>query len=108
MKVDVPIDPNDIREKQADERGRVTLGSEFANKRVLVTVLESEDPIDYEAAEESAAELIELFDESDFERVYSLLQEGRMEDAYDEMGMTTEEAESKAAAWRDSIFGEEE
>jgi hypothetical protein len=41
MKVEIPA--TDIEEKKADHRGRVTLGSEFADKTVTVAVLEVED-----------------------------------------------------------------
>lgn len=41
MKVDVPA--TDIEEKKADDRGRVTLGAEFADKTVTVAVLEVKD-----------------------------------------------------------------
>jgi len=38
------VNPSDIKsEKKADNRGRVTLGSEFAHKTVTVAVLEVED-----------------------------------------------------------------
>lgn len=40
----VEIDVSDIKsDKKADDRGRVTLGPEFACKRVTVAVLEVED-----------------------------------------------------------------
>lgn len=41
MKVDVS--PKDIEEKKADDRGRVTLGADYADKKVTVAVLEVED-----------------------------------------------------------------
>lgn len=37
MKVDV--DPNDLVEKTADSRGRITLGSDYANEKVKVLIL---------------------------------------------------------------------
>jgi len=36
----VEINAKDIEEKKADDRGRVTLGSEFADKTVTVAVIE--------------------------------------------------------------------
>jgi hypothetical protein len=41
MKVEVAA--TDIEEKKADDRGRVTLGMEYAGKTVTVAVLEVED-----------------------------------------------------------------
>lgn len=41
MKVEVSA--TDIEEKNADDRGRVTLGAEYAGKTVTVAVLEVED-----------------------------------------------------------------
>jgi len=41
MKVEIPA--ADIEERKADGRGRVTLGSEFADKTVTVAVIEVED-----------------------------------------------------------------
>ena len=41
MKVEVKA--TDVEEKKADDRGRVTLGAEFAGKNVTVAVLEVED-----------------------------------------------------------------
>lgn len=43
----VEIEPSDIKsEKKADDRGRITLGSGFAGKRVTVAVLDVDDEID--------------------------------------------------------------
>jgi len=39
----VEVDATDIEERQADDRGRVTLGAEYADKTVTVAVLEVED-----------------------------------------------------------------
>ena len=40
----IGVSASDIKsEKKADDRGRVTLGSEFAGKTVTVAVLEVED-----------------------------------------------------------------
>lgn len=41
MKVEVSA--KDIEERSADDRGRVTLGAEYAGKTVTVAVLEVED-----------------------------------------------------------------
>ena len=42
--MNVEISPSDIKsDKKADDRGRVTLGSEYAGKTVTVAVLEVED-----------------------------------------------------------------
>jgi len=41
MKVEVSA--KDIEEKKADDRGRVTLGPEYADKNVTVAVIEVED-----------------------------------------------------------------
>lgn len=41
MKVEVDI--SDVKERSADDRGRVTIGSEYANKTVTVAVLEVEE-----------------------------------------------------------------
>jgi hypothetical protein len=38
--VKVEIDPEDIQKRPTDDRGRVYLGSEFANKTVEVVVLD--------------------------------------------------------------------
>lgn len=43
MQVEIEVDPEDIVKKKADDRGRVTLGSEFAGKTVRVAVLEVEE-----------------------------------------------------------------
>ncbi len=39
----IEIDASDIQTRKADDRGRVTLGSEYAGKTVTVAVLEVED-----------------------------------------------------------------
>jgi len=41
MKVEVSA--TDIEEKEADDRGRVTLGAEYGGKTVTVVVLDVED-----------------------------------------------------------------
>lgn len=42
MKVHVES-PDDVVEKKADSRGRVTLGSDYAGKSVQLAILEVED-----------------------------------------------------------------
>ena len=39
----VQVDVSDLNEKKADDRGRVTLGSEYAGKTVTVAVLQVDD-----------------------------------------------------------------
>ena len=39
----IEVDVSDVNEKKADDRGRVTLGSEYAGKNVTVAVVEVED-----------------------------------------------------------------
>jgi hypothetical protein len=46
------VESDDIRTKEADDRGRLYLGTEYANKRITVAVVEVEDdrPSDDELA----------------------------------------------------------
>lgn len=57
------VDADDIRTKETDDRGRVYLGTEYANKRVTVAVVdvESDGPSEeeLEAAYRDAAESAE-------------------------------------------------
>jgi len=39
----VEVSATDIEERKADDRGRVTLGAEYADKTVTVAVLEVEE-----------------------------------------------------------------
>ena len=39
----VEVSATDVEEKKADDRGRVTLGAEYAGKTVTVAVLDTED-----------------------------------------------------------------
>ena len=39
----VDVDYSDVQEVSADGRGRVTLGSEYANETVVVAVLDRDD-----------------------------------------------------------------
>jgi formylmethanofuran dehydrogenase subunit D len=41
--VSVNVNPKNIKEVSADERGRVTLGSEFAGETVVVAVVEDDE-----------------------------------------------------------------
>lgn len=41
----VEVSAKDVNEKKADDRGRVTLGAEYAGKTVTVAVLEVEDDV---------------------------------------------------------------
>ena len=43
MQVEIEVDPEDIVKKKSDDRGRVTLGAEYADKTVRVAILEVED-----------------------------------------------------------------
>lgn len=40
----VEIDASDIQTRKADDRGRVTLGADYAGRDVTVAVLEVSDP----------------------------------------------------------------
>lgn len=44
MKVEVPA--TEVVEKKADDRGRVTLGADFAGKNVTVAVIEADGDSD--------------------------------------------------------------
>lgn len=46
------VESDDIRTKEADDRGRLYLGTEYANKRITVAIVEIEDdrPTDDELA----------------------------------------------------------
>jgi hypothetical protein len=37
---------DDIKELQADNRGRVSIGPEFANKNVQLAILDTDDDVD--------------------------------------------------------------
>ena len=39
----VEVDPLEIQERAADERGRITIGMEYADETVTVAVIEVED-----------------------------------------------------------------
>lgn len=39
----VEVNATDIEERKADDRGRITLGAEYADKTVTVAVLEVEE-----------------------------------------------------------------
>jgi len=65
------VDAHDLRTNETDDRGRIYLGTEYANKRVTVAVveIESDRPDDeelaaaYREASESAETLAEGWDE---------------------------------------------
>lgn len=42
----IEVDATDITEKKTDGRGRFTLGSEFANKKVTLAVVEVDEDED--------------------------------------------------------------
>ena len=56
MKIDV--DKDDILERTADSRGRVTLGKEYSDKEVQLVVFEKDDPVSDEI-NERLAEVLE-------------------------------------------------
>lgn len=64
------VDANDLRTKETDDRGRIYLGTEYANKRVTVAVVEvqSDRPdedelaVAYREASESATTLADEWD----------------------------------------------
>jgi len=41
--MEIEITPGDMKDRKADHRGRINLGTEFADKKVVVAVLEVED-----------------------------------------------------------------
>lgn len=69
------VEAHDLQTKEADDRGRLYLGTEYANKRVTVAVVEVEsaDPDEeelaaaYRDAAESAEELTDEWDETSIE-----------------------------------------
>ncbi|GAA0934674.1 hypothetical protein GCM10009549_58270 [Streptomyces thermoalcalitolerans] len=38
--MEVDISPGDLKDRKADSRGRINLGSEYADKKVMVAILE--------------------------------------------------------------------
>jgi len=66
------LDADDIQTNETDDRGRIYLGTEYANKRVTVAVVDvetdrqDEDELAdaYQDAAESAAALAEEWDET--------------------------------------------
>lgn len=66
------VDVEDIRTKQTDDRGRVYLGTEYANKRVTVAVVDIDTPhpdedelaAAYRDASESAESISEAWGEA--------------------------------------------
>lgn len=69
------VDADDLRTNETDDRGRIYLGTEYANKRVTVAVVEvesdrpDEDELAaaYREASESATELAAEWDEASTE-----------------------------------------
>lgn len=69
------VDTRDIRTKETDDRGRVYLGTEYANKRVTVAVVEVESEnydggelaAAYREASDSAESLAEEWDDTSHE-----------------------------------------
>ena len=66
------VDARDLQTNETDDRGRIYLGTEYANKRVTVAVVkvESDHPDEdelataYREASESAEELAEEWDDA--------------------------------------------
>ncbi|WP_135853429.1 hypothetical protein [Halorussus salinus] len=66
------VDANDFQTSETDDRGRIYLGTEYANKRVTVAVVEvesnrpDEDELAaaYRDASESAETLVEAWDDA--------------------------------------------
>ncbi|SIS01477.1 hypothetical protein [Natronorubrum thiooxidans] len=66
------VDARDLQTNETDDRGRIYLGTEYANKRVTVAVVEveSDQPDEnelaaaYREASESAEELVDEWDEA--------------------------------------------
>ncbi len=66
------VDARDLQTNKTDDRGRIYLGTEYANKRVTVAVVdvESDHPDEeelaaaYQEASESATELVDEWDEA--------------------------------------------
>lgn len=75
MGTTMEVDAHELRTKDTDDRGRIYLGTEYANKRVTVAVVEveSDGPDDdelaaaYREASESAETLAEEWDETSAE-----------------------------------------
>jgi len=69
------VDADDLQTNETDDRGRIYLGTEYANKRVTVAVVEvesdrpDEDELAaaYRQASESAMDLAEEWDETSTE-----------------------------------------
>lgn len=58
--VKIDVDKDEILERTADSRGRVTLGKEYSNKQVQLVVFEKDDPV----SDELAKELAEILEEN--------------------------------------------
>lgn len=74
------IEADDIRTKEADDRGRLYLGTEYANKRITVAVVEVEDDhpsedelaVAYRDAAESARAITQEWEQASDEAWESL------------------------------------
>jgi hypothetical protein len=74
------VETDDLRTNETDDRGRIYLGTEYANKRVTIAVVdvESERPDEdelaaaYREASESATTLAEAWDDTSEEAWRSL------------------------------------
>ena len=72
---EMKVDADDLQPNETDDRGRIYLGTEYANKRVTVAVVEvesdrpDEDELAaaYQQASDSAADLAEEWDETSAE-----------------------------------------
>jgi hypothetical protein len=72
---EMKVDADDLQTNETDDRGRIYLGTEYANKRVTVAVVEvesdrpDEDELAaaYQQASDSAADLAEEWDETSAE-----------------------------------------
>nr|WP_229126603.1 hypothetical protein [Halapricum desulfuricans] len=66
------IEADELQTNETDDRGRIYLGTEYANKRVTIAVVEVENDLPeedelaaaYRDASESASELAEEWDET--------------------------------------------
>lgn len=66
------VDPRNFRTNRTDDRGRIYLGTEYANKRVTVAVIDVEDDgpdeeelaVVYREASESADQLTQEWEET--------------------------------------------
>lgn len=77
---DMQIDADELQTNETDDRGRIYLGTEYANKRVTVAIVdvepdrpdEDELAAAYREASESASTLAEEWDETSSEAWHGL------------------------------------